>query len=201
LPVPGAKPDVFVIAITEDPAGKPIERYIAEPVLTDEGLDLAVMRITSDIQYHPINWLDTILPVAVLGNSDLLQLGDDLKILGYPGIGGDTITLTSGNVGGFTAERAYGERAFIKTSATISGGTSGGMVLNTLGQLVAIPTQLGSGKSDDLVDCRVVTDTNGDGKVNQFDACIPVGGFINALRPINLARPMIESASSILHVP
>jgi S1-C subfamily serine protease len=134
------------------------------------------------------------LATAVLGDSDQLQLGDPLTILGYPGIGGETITLTSGNVGGFTAQRDYGDHAYIKTSATISGGTSGGIVLNELGQMVAIPTQLGSGEEENVVDCRVITDTNGDGNVNEFDACVPVGGFINALRPINLAIEMIETA-------
>ena len=112
LPAPGANPDVFVISMTIDPAGEPIEQYIAEPVLTDKDLDLAVLKITSDINYKPVDWQTTKLPVVKLGDSDLLQLGDELLILGYPGIGGATITLTSGNVGGFTAERAYGERAF-----------------------------------------------------------------------------------------
>ncbi|MFO3796684.1 MAG: hypothetical protein ACK8QZ_05275, partial [Anaerolineales bacterium] len=35
---------------------------------------------------------------------------------------------------------------------------------------------------------------NGDGKINSEDVCIPIGGFINALRPVNLALPLIEAA-------
>ncbi len=198
LPVPGAKPDVFVVSMTLDPSSEPIELYYAEPVLTDEDLDLAVIRITSDIAFNPVDWLITKLPTVPLGDSDQLQFGEELLILGYPGIGGETITLTNGNVGGFTAQQKYGDRAFIKTSASISGGTSGGTALNSAGYFVAVPTQLGSGEKEDLVDCRVITDTNGDNKINQFDACIPVGGFINALRPINLALPLIESARTIL---
>jgi len=193
LPIPGAKPNAFVIAITEDPAEPPVEMYFADPVLVNEDLDLAIIRITSDLKFNPIDWEKTILPTVKLGDSDLLQLGDPLTILGYPGIGGQTITLTSGNVGGFTAQKNYGDRAFIKTAATISGGTSGGMVLNELGEMVAIPTQLGSGEDEALVDCRVITDTNGDGDIDQRDACVPVGGFINALRPINLARALLDS--------
>ena len=62
-----------------------------------------------------------------LGDSDALHLGDDILILGYPGIGGETITLTRGEVSGFhLCKRGYGNRAFIKTSATIAGGNSGG---------------------------------------------------------------------------
>ena len=71
------------------------------------------------------------------------------------------------------------------------------MALDQYGRLVAIPTQLGYGQFEgELVDCRIVADTNGDGDVNQKDVCVPVGGFINALRPINLARPLIERALS-----
>lgn len=198
LPVPGARPDLFIIALTEDPAEAPTEKYIAETVLADEDLDLAVMRIVSDLRYQPVDFDNLKLPIVTLADSNSLQLGDPLTILGYPGIGGDTITLTSGNVGGFTAQRKYGERAFIKTSAAISGGTSGGVVLNALGQMVAIPTQLGPGGEQDVVDCRVITDTNGDGNINQYDACVPVGGFINALRPVNLAIEMIETAKQMI---
>ncbi len=193
LPVPGAKPSAFVIAMTEDAAEPPVEMYFADPVLINEDLDLAIIRITSDLKFNPIDWEKTILPTVTLGDSDLLQLGDPLIILGYPGIGGQTITLTSGNVGGFTGQKSYGDRAFIKTAAAISGGTSGGMALNARGEMVAIPTQLGSGDDQAVVDCRVITDTNGDGDINQYDACVPVGGFINALRPINLARALLES--------
>lgn len=200
LPVPGARPDLFVIALTYDPAEEPVETYIAEPLLTDEDLDLAILRIVSDLRYKPVDWKSLNLPAVSLGDSNLVQLGDPLTILGYPGIGGDTITLTSGSVGGFTSQRSYGDRAFIKTSATISGGTSGGVVLNSIGQMIAVPTQLGSGSEQDVVDCRVITDTNLDGEIDQDDACIPVGGFINALRPVNLAIALIQSAQQMIRV-
>jgi hypothetical protein len=59
--------------------------------------------------------------------------------------------------------------------------------------MVAIPTQLGGG-GDDLVDCRILADTNLDGRINQKDSCIPVGGFINSLRPVNLGLYLIEAA-------
>jgi hypothetical protein len=39
-----------------------------------------------------------------------------------------------------------------------------------------------------------VRGTNRDGDIDQNDDCVPTGGFINALRPINLALEMIEAA-------
>ena len=63
------------------------------------------------------------------------------------------------------------------------------------GYLIGIPTQLGYGGDDQYVDCRVLVDTNRDGIIDDRDSCVPTGGFINALRPINLAMPLIEAAS------
>jgi hypothetical protein len=131
---------------------------------------------------------------VTLGDSDALRLGDALTILGYPGIGGETITLTRGEVSGFTSESGRGDRSFIKTSATIAGGNSGGLAANTAGELIGVPTQLGYGGEDEFVDCRVLADTNRDGVVDELDNCVPTGGFINALRPVSLAIPLIEAA-------
>jgi len=190
--------DFYLVSLTENPATPPVDMYFAEPLIVDEDLDLAVLRIVTDLKYNPVDPDELNLTPVQLGDSDTLELGAPLIILGYPGIGGDTVTLTRGDVGGFTLSRKLTEPAFIKTSATISGGTSGGMALDEFGRLVAVPTQLGYGQSEgNFVDCRVAADTNGDGKINEKDACIPVGGFINALRPINLAKPLIERAQGI----
>lgn len=193
------RPDVWQISITDDAAVPPTDLYFADPLVVDEDLDLAVFRITTDLRYRPVDPFALNLDYVPLGDSSQLKLGDPLLILGYPGIGGNTITLTRGEVGGFTLIGQYQEPAFIKTSAAISGGTSGGMAVDSSGHLVAIPTQLGYGQREgEIVDCRVIADTNLDGRVNQFDICVPVGGFINALRPINLALPLIDEARRII---
>jgi len=193
-PIPGVEADAFVIGLTLDPGAPPIDRYYAEPVVVDKDLDLAILRITKDLRFNKVDPEKLNLPAITLGDSDTLQLGDTLTILGYPGIGGDTITLTRGDVGGFTSEKKYGGRAWIKTAAAISGGTSGGIAMDKNGMMVAVPTQLGYGGDQDLVDCRVITDTNMDGRINAKDMCIPTGGFINALRPIKFAIPLIEQS-------
>ena len=185
----------LMIAITEAEDRPPKPMYYADVMQADPSLDLAVIRITSDLNGNPINPSKLNLPYIAIGNSDEMHLGDPISILGYLGIGGKTITLTSGEVSGFTAEAGYGNRAFIKTSATIAGGNSGGMAANEKMELIGIPTQLGAGDEQvDIVDCRPLADTNRDGYINEYDSCIPTGGFINALRPVNLATPLIEAA-------
>lgn len=187
--------DALAIAFTVAEDRPPEIMYFAEVLQADAALDIAVIGITADLDGNPVNQAALDLPYVPMGNADNLRLGDAITILGYPGIGGETITLTRGEVSGFTAESGRGSRAFIKTSATIAGGNSGGLAADDEGYLIGIPTQLGYGGDNQYVDCRVLADTNRDGYVDDRDSCVPTGGFINALRPINLALPLIEAAS------
>lgn len=186
--------DALQVALTLQDDRPPEPTYFAEVVQADPALDIAVLRITTDLDGSPVDRASLNLPVVPLGDSDQLRLGDTLTILGYPGIGGDTITLTRGEVSGFTSEPGRGARSFVKTSATIAGGNSGGLAANQSGELVGVPTLLGYGGDDQYVDCRVLADTNRDGEINDLDSCVPTGGFINALRPIKLALPLIDAA-------
>lgn len=180
---------VATIGRTDQPAEL---AYLAEIVAVDYALDLAVIQIASDLDGGHVSEK---FPYVAIGDSDEIEIGDEVRILGYPGIGGDTITFTKGSVSGFSAERSVGGRAWIKTDATIAGGNSGGLAVNAAGELVGIPTIVGSGAdAADFVDCRFVVDTNGDGEVGTGDDCVPVGGFINGMRPSNLAAVLIEAA-------
>jgi S1-C subfamily serine protease len=186
--------DALVVAQTLTQDAEPEPRFYAEVLQADAALDIAVIRVSTDYDGNAVDRASLNLPYVPLGNSDQLNLGDALTILGYPGIGGATVTLTRGEVSGFTSQPDYGQRAFIKTSATIAGGNSGGLAVDALGELIGIPTQLGYGGDDQYVDCRVLADTNRDNIVDDLDTCIPTGGFINALRPVALAIPLIEAA-------
>jgi S1-C subfamily serine protease len=186
--------DALGIAMTVREDQPPQPTYYAEVLQADAALDIAVIRLTTDLDGNLLDFASLDLPFVPIGDSDGLRLGDPITIIGYPGIGGQTITLTSGEVSGFTSEEGRGDRAFIKTSATIAGGNSGGLAATPNGVIIGVPTQLGYGGEDQYVDCRVLADTNRDGYVDEYDNCVPTGGFINALRPINLAMPLIEAA-------
>jgi S1-C subfamily serine protease len=181
---------VLGIAMTDRTDQPPELVYLAEIVNVDYALDLSVIRIVTDMDGNSIT---PTLPFISLGDSDMIEIGDEIRIFGFPGIGGDTITFTEGAVSGFTQERGIDGRAWIKTDATIAGGNSGGMAANDDGALIGVPTRASSG-GDQIVDCRPVADTNRDGYIDDEDTCVPIGGFINGLRPVNLAIPLIEAA-------
>lgn len=187
-------PDALIVAVNEAEDRPPVPTFVAEVAAIEPKLDLAAIRIVSTLDGSPVNGAIG-LPVVPTADSDQLHVGDTLEIFGFPGIGGETITFTTGNVSGFTEEEGVGDRAWIKTDATIAGGNSGGLAADSIGQIVGVPTRLGSGQDDiSFTDCRVVQDTNFDGVVDENDTCIPTGGFINAVRPINLARPLVQAA-------
>jgi len=187
----------LLVAVTIEQDQPPVPMFYADVLQADYFLDLAVIKLRSDLDGNPVNLAALGIKPVPLGSSQELQLGDPMVIIGYPGIGGQTITLTRGEVSGFTAEEPYGNRAFIKTSATIAGGNSGGLAATLQGELVGVPTQLGSGDLEaGFVDCRFLVDTNRDGVIDENDHCIPVGGFINAIRPVALAEPMIAAAKA-----
>lgn len=182
------------IALTTSSDRPPQPAYLATVAAADPYLDLAVLRVSYDVDRRPVRPDALKLPFVPLGDSDGLDVGDELNIFGYPGIGGDTVTFTRGVVSGFTLDAAIRGRAWVKTDTTIAGGNSGGTAVDEKGLLVGVPTRAGSGDAGAMVDCRPVADTNGDGKLDGRDSCVPIGGFLNALRPVNLARPLIEAA-------
>jgi serine protease Do len=193
-PDPAYQPDALGVSITVRSDEPPEPTYLAEVRAIDHQLDLAVIQIASDLNGQPIDAEQLNLTYIPLGDSDELELGDMIQVLGYPGIGGETITFTEGVVSGFTRERGVEGRAYVKTDATIAGGNSGGLGANQNGRIIGVPTQVGYGGAERFADCRYLADTNGDGMIDENDNCIPVGGFINALRPVNLAKPLVETA-------
>ena len=185
--------DRLGIAITERSDQSPVLTYFAQIMVQASEIDLALLKIVSGVDGRAVSNLN--LPYVPLGDSDTLELGDAVSIFGYPGIGGETVTFTSGSVSGFTKEEKLRlARAWIKTDATIAGGNSGGTAINCDGLLIGVPTQAAAGSNIQPVDARPVVDTDGDGRVTERDTPMTIGGFINGLRPVNLAKLLLQKA-------
>lgn len=191
---PEMEPDALAIGLIDQEDKPPVFLYVAKVKAVDGYMDLAVIQIASTMDGTNVDPNSLNLPSVQVGNSDDLHVGDHINIFGFPGIGGETITFTDGSVSGFTAEESLGDRAWIKTDATIAGGNSGGLAANDSGYIIGVPTTASAGTGGNITDCRVVQDTNGDGVLDSRDTCIPIGGFINGLRPVNLALPLIQAA-------
>jgi S1-C subfamily serine protease len=191
---PESEPDALGVAIIVSEDKPAVPTYIAEVRAVDGFLDLAVIQITSSVNGAALDPNSLNLPFVQMGNSDNVHVGDDINIFGFPAIGGNTITFTKGTVSGFSSEDQLGDRAWIKTDTTISGGNSGGLAADNNGHIIGVPTIAASSREADTSDCRQVQDTNGDGVIDGNDSCVPIGGFLNGIRPVNLAIPLIQAA-------
>jgi serine protease DegQ len=106
-------------------------RAIAKVIGTDPDSDLAILKITLDK-----------LPAIILGNSDALQVGDQVLAIGNPfGVGQ---TVTSGIVSAL-GRNQLGINTFenfIQTDAAINPGNSGGALVDVNGSLQGINTAI-----------------------------------------------------------
>ncbi len=159
-------PDQLVVALHQAADRPPVETYIAEVAAADGPLDLAIIQIVADLDGNTLDSGSLNLPFVEMGNSDNIGLGDEIRVLGYPGAGGDTITFTKGNVSGFESQDFVGDRAWIKTDTTVSPGNSGGLGVNASGQIIGVPSFVQEAQ----------------------------GGAINRLRSVNYAVPLLEAA-------
>ena len=67
-----------------------------------------------------------------------IRMGQRLWVLGYPDVGGGGLTLSEGQVEGWTGEDGAAGKDFLKTDASITHGNSGGPVVDDHGRLVGI---------------------------------------------------------------
>ena len=163
-------PDYLLIALTnsmDDSVARPA--YRARPLEVDGRSDAAVIEIYADAQGDPVDPADLDLPVMALGDSDELRSGDDVTVLGFPGIAESRrITVTTGVISTFLDRDDLGERSEIDTDARIAPGNSGGAAVNNDAELIGIPTALFAPDGSPVVSGRI--------------------------RPINIVRELVEDA-------
>ncbi len=113
----------------------------ARVVGTDPSTDLAVLRVNENA---------SALTPLTLGDSDRMEVGDEVVAIGNP-FGLDR-TATAGIVSalqrGITAPNGYTIDHAIQTDAPINHGNSGGPLLNTRGQVVGVNSQIETGGSN-----------------------------------------------------
>ncbi len=173
----GLKPgDLFnskglsVVAVTNDPRQLPKPTYVAQVMSQDPELDVAVLKIVA--YYNSKQKITDSLPVITMpvADSESVQTLDDVIVVGYPGIAGDTVTATEGRISGFIDEDGDGNFDWFKTDVLVNQGNSGGSALNADGELIGIPTARLQDKS---------------------------GNVIYLIRPVNRAAPYIEEARKV----
>lgn len=102
--------------------------YDAELVGYDESNDIAVLKVDA-----------AGLTPVILGDSDDMQVGDDVVAIGNP-LGELTFSLTSGTVSALNRQITINNQAMnlIQTDCAINSGNSGGALFNSHGEVIGI---------------------------------------------------------------
>lgn len=164
------------VYMTLDPRDPPKLQFIAQTVDADAGKDIAIMRIIATTNGEPpADCLN--LPSITLNMDEEVKIGTKVTSVGYPGVGGDTLTIANGQVVGFDEYSMSGQgRTYesIKYDASDSAGISGGPIINENFEQIAIAH---AGRAD-----------------------TQKGGSLSLARPITLADDLINS-SKLVRIP
>jgi hypothetical protein len=180
----------------------PVIQYQADLIQYDAGLDLALLQISRELDGRTVESESLALPFVEVVNASATRLDDTITVVGFPGIGDDSVATVRGIVTGFVYEpRNIEGPSWIKTNSEIPGTMSGGGVYNQQSQLIGIPTTAPINVRENVsTQCLPIQDTNRDGLINDLDNCIPTGVFINAIRPADYALPLLRAAALSLNI-
>ncbi|MFH0820871.1 MAG: trypsin-like peptidase domain-containing protein [Candidatus Peregrinibacteria bacterium] len=130
--------DAFEICVTFEVSKEPLCNYTAKLVANDKDLDIAILKI------DPTDVFGARLPeLKYLEAADVgePQEKQEVQVMGYPASGGDTITISKGQISGFDEFNGY---KYFKTDTDFDHGSSGGTVLDKNGHYIGIPTYIRS---------------------------------------------------------
>jgi putative serine protease PepD len=161
-------PDYLLVALTQGDDRPADPEYRARVVEADGHLDAAVIEIYADEDGNELDDDDLDLPAMPIGDSDELRTGDDVTVLGFPGISqSGAVTVTKGVVSTFVPSEEFGSRSEIDTDTRIAPGNSGGAAINNDAEIIGIPSAY-------------------------FDEGTPI--VSGRIRPVNLVADLIDAA-------
>lgn len=124
-----------------------VNNYTDEPYFNDRQIaDISRVSATADVAVLKLRNLNNRALAYVnfsTGNSDLLRLGDKISTYGYPTKFGTKITSTKGDFSGVEGD-------YLKTTAIIDKGNSGGGAYLQDGAFIGIPTRVFTGTYNNL---------------------------------------------------
>jgi S1-C subfamily serine protease len=157
--------EVLSVGIS-DKTGRNIERFVSGSLVAiDVEKDLAIIKLVEKLsgkEIHPL----------VIRNGEA-ELEENVRVFGYPAVGGDSLTISTGIVSGLDQSEQY---SYIKLTADISSGNSGGPVVDNNGRLIGIA----SANSRQEVDC------------SSGSTCFSEGNSLGLARPVSLLKPLLD---------
>jgi S1-C subfamily serine protease len=179
--------DEIRVQTVSSPGEVPRDQFTARVLAEQEDIDLALLSITPMKSSSP-----KLTPVKLSLKSGV---GQDIVVVGFPAVGGESVTVSKGIISGFTYESGI---KWIKTDAASSGGNSGGAAIDSRLRLIGVPTQFSQTTDGEVTDCRRAADTNGDGKIDESDTCVGIGATFTLMATAETAVQFAKSAGVVV---
>lgn len=179
----------FQICLTQDPNLEPNCDWIGQLVAKDKDLDVAILQIKKQ---NSDNLTAETFPYLDLDKLNASVTNDKITVLGYPGIGDETITITEGIISGKVNKY---NSDWLKTDAVISFGSSGGAAINKYGYVIGLISRahsdlLGSlGYLINMSSLRAWVETNKE-KVSQ------IASFENRIHDLSAKQKAIKNVNT-----
>lgn len=164
---------LLLVAVNENPRDLPVPTYVAQFLSGNPDQDVAVVKIVQYINGNQPLPAQLPLIAGVLVDSDQVEIGEEVNVIGFPGLGGATVTFTEGSISGFLDDDADRVIDWFKTSALINAGNSGGTAVNERGEVIGVPSGSRGGGPDRTQDALYL------------------------IKPVNHAVPVIERAKQV----
>ena len=182
----------LIVALTVTPDAPPVEKYRASILQVDEELDVAVLKLRTDLSGMPLDYSSLQLPALAVASTVSAYLpGEPLDFWGYTADEEAMVSQLEGLVVGLQSAEQTGNQARILTSYQAKGEHFGWIATNSIGELVGIARP--SGESANL-SCQALLDSNRDGIVDDQDACVPAGGSLSELLPADAFANSLAAA-------
>lgn len=156
---------VLMIGISDD-SGRNTAQYVeGELKAIDLLKDLAVIEILK------ASLVEDIKPLQIRTSEPKLE--ETVRVFGFPEVGGESLTVSKGIISGLDQSRDY---PYLKVTADISSGNSGGPVVDSRGLLIGIATAI----NRQSIDC------------SEEGECFSNGNSLGLVRPIALLSDLIS---------
>ena len=124
------------------------EGFVVKPVQINWKSDLAYLQFLAEYNYNTASFGEVMTALSLISAPDVCvgnqtNLGDKLYVIGFPYTGGDTVTITEGIISGFDGR-------YVKTSAKIEHGNSGGLAIHASGCSIGIASAANVGTTESL---------------------------------------------------
>ena len=181
----------LIIGLQTAPGTPPVDAYLASIVQVDEERDAALIKPRSDLLGYPIAPGALSLPALPTAGDASVLPGEELHLFGFGQNPDALLSELTAVAAGLEPEDGSAPLQAVLTGLPSAGDYFGWAALNGRGELIGLASKPNRRVEEE---CGALRDTNRDGTLDEQDACLPAGGNLNRLIPIQALAGMLDAA-------